>query len=84
MNKILNTIFILPIKFYQGAISPLFGSTCRHQPTCSNYTIEAIQEWGALRGLWMGMVRLSSCHPWGKSGYNPVPKNTKKKHNVHH
>jgi uncharacterized protein len=72
-------IFILPVKFYQMAISPLLGSTCRHQPSCSQYTIEAIEEWGPLRGMWMGMKRISKCHPWGTHGYDPVKTNPKRK-----
>lgn len=71
-------IAILPVRFYQAAISPLTGPTCRYTPTCSQYTIEAINEWGILRGWWMGMRRIASCHPWGKHGHDPVPKKPKK------
>jgi len=71
-------IAILPVRFYQLAISPLTGPTCRYTPTCSQYTIEAIGEWGILKGWWMGMRRIASCHPWGKHGHDPVPKNPKK------
>ena len=67
-------ILIGLVKIYQYAISPLFPASCRHTPTCSQYTIEAMKEWGALKGFGMGMKRLSSCHPWGKHGYDPVPK----------
>ena len=74
MNKVLKTIFIFPIRVYQYAISPLLGSNCRHTPTCSAYTVEAIQEWGPLKGTWLGMKRIAKCHPWGTSGYDPVPK----------
>ncbi len=74
-------LVILPIRFYQLAISPLLGQKCRYMPTCSNYIIEAIQEWGVLKGIWLGLKRVSSCHPWGGHGYDPVPKkeNTGKK-----
>ncbi len=65
---------ILPVRFYQLVISPLLPPACRHTPTCSNYTIEAIQEWGALKGIWLGMKRIARCNPWGTSGYDPVPK----------
>lgn len=70
-------IVILPIRFYQLAISPLLGNKCRYLPTCSAYTIEAIEEWGVFKGLWLGMKRVSSCHPWGGHGYDPVPKREK-------
>lgn len=72
--KFLRKIFILPIKFYQLSISPLLGSKCRYTPTCSHYMIDAIEEWGILKGGWMGIKRISSCHPWGGHGYDPVPK----------
>ncbi|MBM3158167.1 MAG: membrane protein insertion efficiency factor YidD [Bacteroidetes bacterium] len=64
----------LPIKIYQWCISPMLGQNCRHTPTCSQYTIEAINEWGAAKGIYLGMKRLSKCHPWGTHGYDPVPK----------
>ncbi len=71
-------IFILPIKLYQWFISPLLGQNCRHEPTCSQYAIEAIREWGVLKGVFLGVKRLSKCHPWGTHGYDPVPKKIKK------
>jgi uncharacterized protein len=67
-------LLILVVRFYQAAVSPWLGPSCRHQPTCSHYMIDAIREWGALRGFWMGLKRLAKCHPWGTSGYDPVPK----------
>ena len=72
-------IFIFPVKIYQWIISPLLPPSCRHEPTCSTYTIQAINEWGGLRGTWMGIKRLSRCHPWGTKGYDPVPENPKRK-----
>jgi len=66
------------IHFYQGAISPYLGNNCRYTPSCSQYTIEAIKEWGPGRGTLMGLKRFSRCHPWGSSGYDPVPDNPKK------
>lgn len=80
----LRKIFILPIRFYQLSISPLLGSNCRHTPTCSQYTIEAIQEWGVFKGIWLGMKRIARCHPWGTHGYDPVPKNTQPNITDHH
>lgn len=77
MNKLLKKIFIIPIRFYQLAISPLLGPKCRFQPTCSHYMIQAIMEWGIFKGTWMGMKRISKCHPWGPHGHDPVPKKNK-------
>ncbi len=76
---IFKKILILPIKFYQHFISPHLGSNCRYTPTCSHYAVEAIEEWGPVKGFWMGLKRVVSCNPWGGSGYDPVPKNPKKK-----
>ncbi|WP_417589699.1 membrane protein insertion efficiency factor YidD [Owenweeksia hongkongensis] len=66
------------VKIYQWTISPLLPNSCRHTPTCSQYTIEAIQIWGPLRGIWLGAKRLSKCHPWGTHGYDPVPQKPNK------
>jgi uncharacterized protein len=73
----LKKIFIFPIRVYQWTISPLLGANCRHVPSCSHYTVEAIQEWGVLKGIWLGMKRIARCHPWGTHGYDPVPKKLK-------
>lgn len=70
-------IFIGCVRFYQIVISPWLGRTCRYLPTCSAYTIEAIEIHGAWRGVWIGLKRIGRCHPWGASGYDPVPR---KKH----
>lgn len=72
--SVLKSIAIFPIRLYQLMISPLLGQNCRHTPTCSNYTIQAIQEWGVFKGTWLGIKRISKCHPWGTHGYDPVPK----------
>ncbi|OAM26250.1 MULTISPECIES: membrane protein insertion efficiency factor YidD [Eikenella] len=61
------------IRFYQYAISPLLLPRCRYQPTCSQYAIEAVSKYGALKGGWLAAKRISRCHPWGGSGYDPVP-----------
>lgn len=74
MGKIVQHITISLIKLYQVSISPLLGSHCRHTPSCSQYMILAIQEWGAMKGTWLGLKRISRCHPWGTSGFDPVPK----------
>lgn len=73
MKKIFSLIFIVPIKFYQILISPLLGPSCRFTPTCSQYTIEAIQKYGPLKGGWLGFKRILRCHPWGGCGHDPVP-----------
>jgi len=74
MYRLIKKLAILPIRIYQWIISPLLGSNCRHEPTCSQFAMEAVEEWGVFRGFWMGLKRILSCHPWGKSGYHPVPK----------
>ncbi|MEZ4721353.1 MAG: membrane protein insertion efficiency factor YidD [Flavobacteriales bacterium] len=66
-------LFIFLIRFYQGAISPYFPATCRYTPTCSQYGVEAIKKHGALKGGLLTIKRIGSCHPWGGSGYDPVP-----------
>ena len=73
MLKILNFIFIIPIKLYQILLSPLLGQSCRYHPTCSQYTIEAIEKYGPINGIWLGSKRIARCHPWGGSGHDPVP-----------
>lgn len=74
---------VLPIRIYQKLISPLFPGCCRFRPTCSQYMIEAIKTHGLFKGGYLGIARLLRCHPWGKSGDDPVPpvKSKKKKHN---
>ncbi len=65
---------ILMVKFYQIFISPFFPGVCRFRPTCSQYMIEAIETHGIFKGIYLGIKRLVKCHPWGGSGYDPVPK----------
>jgi uncharacterized protein len=74
INTLLKKIFILPIRLYQLTLSPLLGVHCRHTPSCSHYAVEAIQEWGVIKGIWLGTKRIARCHPWGTHGYDPVPK----------
>lgn len=66
-------IFIVLIRFYQYGIGPYFMSSCRFTPTCSNYGISAIHKHGVIKGSWLTLRRISRCHPWGGSGYDPVP-----------
>ncbi|WP_421877775.1 membrane protein insertion efficiency factor YidD [Marinoscillum sp.] len=73
MKNVIRKLFILPVLFYQYGISPFFPSTCRYTPTCSTYAKEAILKHGIFKGTWLAIKRISSCHPWGGSGYDPVP-----------
>ncbi len=73
LQKILFYIAVSPIKFYQYFISPFTPASCRHFPTCSEYSIEAVRIHGIIKGIVLGLKRLSKCHPWGTSGYDPVP-----------
>ena len=66
-------LFLMLIRFYQYAISPLFGSSCRYTPSCSQYGLDAIKKHGAWKGGWFTIKRIGRCHPWGGSGYDPVP-----------
>ena len=61
------------IRAYQLFLSPLVGPTCRYLPSCSDFAATAILDHGALRGSWLALKRLLRCHPWGGSGYDPVP-----------
>jgi uncharacterized protein len=73
INEILAFPFILLIKFYQRAISPWLGASCRYTPTCSQYSLLAFKKYGLLKGFWLTIKRIGRCHPWGGSGYDPVP-----------
>lgn len=66
-------LLVTGIRFYQRRISPLTGPTCRYHPTCSHYTLEAIEKYGAARGSWLGFKRILRCHPFHPGGYDPVP-----------
>lgn len=73
MKRAIGTVLIFFIRAYQAAISPLFPPSCRFYPTCSTYTVEAIQKHGPFKGGWLGMRRILRCHPWNAGGYDPVP-----------
>ena len=64
---------IVVVRFYQLCISPLTPPACRFTPTCSQYALEALRKYGPLKGGWLTLRRLARCHPWGGSGYDPVP-----------
>nr|WP_295660682.1 membrane protein insertion efficiency factor YidD [Polymorphobacter sp.] len=69
----LSRILIAPIRAYKLVLSPLMPPSCRFQPTCSTYAIQAIERYGPAKGVWLGTKRICRCHPWGGSGYDPVP-----------
>ena len=71
--KLLNWLLIMFVRLYQRFISPLTPPSCRFTPTCSQYAVEALQKYGPFKGLWLAVKRLLRCHPWGGSGYDPVP-----------
>lgn len=73
LHRIARQIFVLPIRFYKGCISPMFPPSCRFTPSCSTYALEAIMKHGIFRGTWLAVRRIMRCHPWGGSGYDPVP-----------
>jgi len=77
--KILAVPFIWIVRFYQVAISPYMPASCRYTPTCSSYTVEALQKHGLFKGGWLAAKRILSCNPWGGSGYDPVPEKNKNK-----
>jgi uncharacterized protein len=70
---LLNRVPIALIRGYQLVVSPLLGPRCRFHPSCSQYALEALQEHGAVRGLWLALRRLGRCHPFHPGGYDPVP-----------
>lgn len=73
LMRLLSWLLLVPIRFYQLAISPLLGPSCRFTPTCSEYARQAILKHGPFKGLYLAIRRLLRCHPWGGSGYDPVP-----------
>lgn len=74
LRKIAIFPFVALIQMYKYSISPLLGQNkCRYQPTCSTYSLQALQKHGLFKGLYLASKRILSCHPWGGSGYDPVP-----------
>lgn len=72
--KIAMTLLIIPIRIYQYAISPFTPAACRHVPTCSEYSVQAVKQHGPVKGGWLAMKRIGRCNPWGTSGFDPVPR----------
>ena len=73
IRRILSATFLAAIGFYRHYISPMLPAMCRFTPTCSQYAMEAIKRHGPFKGLWLAVKRILRCHPWGGSGYDPVP-----------
>ncbi len=75
--RLLKSIFfflaVLPIRMYQWTISPFLPPSCRYTPTCSDYAIQAIKKYGLFKGWFLALKRIGRCHPWGGSGYDPLP-----------
>lgn len=69
----MKSFLLMGIRFYRKFISPLHGPTCRFVPTCSEYALEAIEKYGALKGGWLAVKRIAKCQPFHKGGYDPVP-----------
>lgn len=66
-------ILLLLVKAYQFMISPMLGPSCRYTPTCSEYAVQALTRYGAIKGLWLSIKRVGRCHPWHDGGYDPLP-----------
>ncbi|MCW8862859.1 MAG: membrane protein insertion efficiency factor YidD [Rhodospirillales bacterium] len=81
MNPITFVLRVL-IRGYQLLVSPVLPRTCRFEPTCSSYALEAVTRHGPIRGAWLALHRIGRCHPWADFGYDPVPE--KKKHGHKH
>lgn len=73
VRLLIRRAWLLPVYFYRGAISPMLPPSCRFTPTCSQYAVEAVLRHGILRGTYLALRRILRCHPWGGSGYDPVP-----------
>lgn len=82
MNNITIRIAVKLITLYQLTLSLLIGNQCRFYPTCSQYTREAIETYGLLKGVGMGMRRISHCHPWHAGGHDPVPLPPQSNHSI--
>jgi putative membrane protein insertion efficiency factor len=73
ISQAISWILVGIIRIYQGALSPYLPNSCRYSPTCSAYAVQAIRKHGPAKGGWLALRRISRCHPWGGSGYDPVP-----------
>lgn len=80
MNRAISFVMLLPrnvcvviLRVYRAVISPLYGDVCRYYPSCSSYALQAIQQHGVFRGIWLGSRRIARCHPWAAGGVDDVP-----------
>ena len=73
LNKVIIFPLLIIIKAYQVILSPILGNNCRFLPTCSEYAIESLKSYGLIKGIFLTVKRIGKCHPWGSSGYDPVP-----------
>lgn len=73
IKYLLSQLLILLFTFYKYSISPMLPKACRFTPTCSTYSIQAVKKYGPFKGFWLAIKRISSCHPWGGHGYDPLP-----------
>jgi len=73
VNKILSFPLVILVRIYQFGISPLLPTSCRYTPSCSVYSVEALQKHGPIKGLYLSIKRILSCNPWGGHGHDPVP-----------
>jgi putative membrane protein insertion efficiency factor len=78
MLSFIRKAVVFPVRLYRKFISPLKPPSCRYTPTCSQYMIEAVEEWGVICGVALGIWRILRCNPFGRGGYDPVPKRKKR------
>lgn len=77
-------LLVILVRAYQWILSPILPRSCRFEPTCSSYAVEALSRHGAVRGGWLALRRLARCHPWGSGGYDPVPPADRADHDCTH
>ena|SRR3989337_485394 len=89
MSRILSFVLLLPrnvcvviLRGYRAVISPLYGDVCRYYPSCSSYALQAIQQYGVVRGVWLGILRIARCHPWAAGGVDDVPVRASSKYSI--